>query len=214
MLAICCGAAAPEPVTVDVTMIDYKFVPDHLTFQHGVHYRLHLENHGKETHEFTAPIFFASAKIDNPDVLNREHTEIVMQPGDAKDVFLTPEKPGSLRSALRRPRLVWHGGRHHRPIAGAKACGARRRAAKPPSSQAGCRKMCPRQAHRPIRSGRPSVPATDTPRADKAGAARRTRNFRRQRVARRRPCAEMSCARQSTAPILLDIRCRGGCGAD
>ena len=103
-------------------MIDYKFVPDHLTFKHGVHYRLHLENHGKETHEFTAPTFFASAKIDNPDVLNREPTEIVMQPGDAKDVFLTPAEARQLRSALRRPRLVWHGGRHHRPIAGAKVC--------------------------------------------------------------------------------------------
>jgi uncharacterized cupredoxin-like copper-binding protein len=78
-----------------VTMIDYKFVPDHLTFTHGVHYRLHLENHGKETHEFTAPIFFAAAKIDNPDVLNRERTEVVMQPSDAKDVFLTPGKPGT-----------------------------------------------------------------------------------------------------------------------
>ena len=28
-------------------------------------------------------------------VLNREHTEVVMQPGDVKDVFLTPHKPGT-----------------------------------------------------------------------------------------------------------------------
>ena len=87
--------AGSGTVTVNVTMIDYKFEPDHLTFKHGVHYRLHLENHGKETHEFTAPVFFAAAKIDNPDVLNREHTEVVMQPGDVKDVFLTPGKPGT-----------------------------------------------------------------------------------------------------------------------
>jgi uncharacterized cupredoxin-like copper-binding protein len=93
-LALCLGAAAPDPTTVNVSMIDYKFVPDHLTFQHGVAYRLHLENHGKETHEFTAPVFFASAKIDNPDVLNRDRTEIVMQPGDAKDLLLTPGKAG------------------------------------------------------------------------------------------------------------------------
>jgi uncharacterized cupredoxin-like copper-binding protein len=95
LFALGLGAAAPDPVTVNVTMIDYKFVPDHLTFTHGVHYRLHLENHGKETHEFTAPVFFAAAKIDNPDVLNRERTEVVMQPGDVKDVFLTPGKPGT-----------------------------------------------------------------------------------------------------------------------
>lgn len=95
LLALGLGAAAPDPTTVNVTMMDYKFVPDHLTFQHGVHYRLHLENHGKETHEFTAPVFFTAAKIDNPDVLNRERTEVVMQPGDVKDVFLTPGKPGT-----------------------------------------------------------------------------------------------------------------------
>ena len=94
-LALGLCAAAPDLVTLNVTMTEYQFVPDHLTFKHGVHYRLHLENHGKETHEFTAPVFFATAKIDNPGVLNRERTEVVMQPGDVKDVFLTPGKPGT-----------------------------------------------------------------------------------------------------------------------
>lgn len=89
------GAAGPEPITLTVIMVDYKFEPDHLTFRHGTHYRLHLENHGKETHEFTAPVFFASAKIDNPDVLNKDRTEVLMQPGDVKDVLLTPGKPGT-----------------------------------------------------------------------------------------------------------------------
>ncbi len=94
-LGLCVGATADDPVTLAVTMIDYKFMPDHLVFQHAVHYRLHLENHGTETHEFTAPVFFATAKIGNPGVLNRERTEVVMQPGEMKDVFLTPGKPGT-----------------------------------------------------------------------------------------------------------------------
>jgi len=89
------GGVAAKPVEIDVTMIDYRFVPDHLSFRNGVHYRLHLMNKGKQTHEFTAPVFFASAKIDNPDLLNRERTEIVMQPGEAKDLFLTPGAPGT-----------------------------------------------------------------------------------------------------------------------
>jgi uncharacterized cupredoxin-like copper-binding protein len=89
------AAAATAPVTLNVVMVDYRFQPDHLTLQHGVPYRLHLENHGKETHEFTAPTFFAASKIDNPDVLNREHSEIVMQPGDVKDLFITPGAPGT-----------------------------------------------------------------------------------------------------------------------
>jgi len=97
VIGLAAGAAAPPPelVAINLIMIDYKFVPEHLIFEHDVHYRLHLENHGKETHELTAPTFFATAKIDNPDVLNHERTEIVMQPGETKDVFLTPGKPGT-----------------------------------------------------------------------------------------------------------------------
>jgi uncharacterized cupredoxin-like copper-binding protein len=87
--------AAPNAVTLSVDLVDDKFVPDHLILRHGVHYRLHLENHGKDTHEFTAPKFFASVTLDNPAALNREHTEVVLQPGESKDVFLTPQRPGT-----------------------------------------------------------------------------------------------------------------------
>ena len=99
VIAIVFGAPAsqsePRTVQLDLTMVDYKFVPNHLTFEHDVRYRLHMENHGKETHEVTAPTFFSTATIDNPAVLNRERTEVVMQPGDVKDMFLTPHKPGT-----------------------------------------------------------------------------------------------------------------------
>ncbi len=94
-LAALFGAAAPAPDAVNVVMVDDKFDPAHLTFTHGMRTRLHLENHGKDTHEFTAPTFFATAKIDNPELLNREHTEIVVQPGESKDLFLTPGKAGT-----------------------------------------------------------------------------------------------------------------------
>jgi plastocyanin len=90
------AAASPsEPQTVNLTMIDYRFIPDHLIFEHDVHFRLHLENHGKETHELTAPTFFATSDIDNPEALNHERTEIVMQPGETKDIFLTVHRPGT-----------------------------------------------------------------------------------------------------------------------
>lgn len=85
----------PAAVTMNLVMVDYRFDPDHLTFQHDVRYRLHMENHGKETHEVTAPTFFATATIENPDVLNREHTEVVMQPGEVKDMYLTAHTPGT-----------------------------------------------------------------------------------------------------------------------
>src|ERR1700744_5403165 len=85
----------PTAATINLLMVDYRFDPDHLTFQHDVRYRLHMENHGKETHEVTAPTFFAAATIENPDVLNREHTEVVMQPGEVKDMYLTAHTPGT-----------------------------------------------------------------------------------------------------------------------
>jgi len=94
-LAGSCCAAAADPVWIDVAMVDYRFSPDHLSLEHGVHYRLHLENRGKELHEFAAPMFFAAAKLDNPEALNREHTEVVVQPGQSKDVFFTPGPPGA-----------------------------------------------------------------------------------------------------------------------
>jgi len=97
-LAMISGLAAsiapPAPTELDVIMIDDKFVPDRLTFRHGQPYRLHLENRGKDTHEFTAPLFFASAAIDNPAILNRERSEIVVQPGESKDIYFTPGNPG------------------------------------------------------------------------------------------------------------------------
>lgn len=107
LLAASLAGAATKPVEVDVVMVDYQFVPDHLTFEHGVYYQLHLENRGKETHEFTAPVFFAAADIENPGVLNREHTEVLLQPGETKDVFLTADRPGSYD--LRCADHDWYG---------------------------------------------------------------------------------------------------------
>jgi uncharacterized cupredoxin-like copper-binding protein len=95
LFAASLATAQPKPVMTEVVMVDYSFDPDHLTFEHDVHYQLHLENHGKETHEFTAPTFLATATIDNPDVLNSEHTEVLVQPGESKDLFLTPHRPGT-----------------------------------------------------------------------------------------------------------------------
>ncbi len=94
-IAASLAGADPKPVMISVVMVDYRFEPDHLTFEHDVRYQLHLENHGKETHEFTAPTFLATATIDNLDVLNREHTEVLVQPGESKDLFFTPHRPGT-----------------------------------------------------------------------------------------------------------------------
>lgn len=88
-------AIAAEPTVLKVVMTEYKFIPDHLEFSSGVRYRLHLENAGVELHEFTAPAFFQSSTIENPEVLNADHTDVVLQPHESKDVIFTPHRSGS-----------------------------------------------------------------------------------------------------------------------
>jgi uncharacterized cupredoxin-like copper-binding protein len=80
--------------TVTVVASEYHFSPNELSFRRGVPYRLHLENHGKETHEFTAPDFIKSARVRNPKMLNMDQTEVVIQPGEAKDFYFVPKTAG------------------------------------------------------------------------------------------------------------------------
>ncbi len=82
---------------INVLMVDDRFVPDQLTFHHGVPYRLLLENDGKDLHEFTAPEFFADAVVRDPDFLSQNGKEIVVQPGGAVEVELMPIRPGTFR---------------------------------------------------------------------------------------------------------------------
>src|SRR5579884_1237004 len=68
--------AAAETVTQQ--LVDDTFVPADLHFRAGVLYRLHLENRGREMHEFTAPDFLKSADVKNPDVLVKDGTDVVL----------------------------------------------------------------------------------------------------------------------------------------
>ena len=92
---------------IDVAMVDDSFVPDHLAFHVGVPVRLHLENRGKELHEFTAPEFFAASVVRNPAALANGGQEAVLQPGASADVFLVPMKAGNYR--LRCADHDWDG---------------------------------------------------------------------------------------------------------
>ena len=92
------GAAAADwsqswPVTV--TTEDYAFDPSSLTFKAGGIYRLHVENRGKELHEFAAPDFFRAIRMRNPQALNADRTEIAVPPGQSKDLYFIARTPGS-----------------------------------------------------------------------------------------------------------------------
>jgi uncharacterized cupredoxin-like copper-binding protein len=80
--------------TITVIATEYGFDPGRLTFRVGVPYRLHLENRGKELHEFTAPAFLKSVELGNPDALNADRSEMVLRSGEQKDLYLVPRQAG------------------------------------------------------------------------------------------------------------------------
>ena len=99
VLALATAAqAAPvdwsEADLVNLVATEYKFEPNHLTFRRDQPYRLHVENHGRELHELTAPDFFKAVQLRNPEVLNQDHAELVLQPGDKKDLYFVAPRPG------------------------------------------------------------------------------------------------------------------------
>jgi uncharacterized cupredoxin-like copper-binding protein len=94
-----------QPVTVVTT--ESKFTPHNLVFQRGVAYRLHVENRGKEMHEFNAADLFKSSEIGNPEALNADKTEIVVHPGEAKDLLFMPKQAGHFRLVC--PDHDWDG---------------------------------------------------------------------------------------------------------
>jgi uncharacterized cupredoxin-like copper-binding protein len=79
---------------VALTTVEYAFEPNHLILRRETAYRLHVENHGRELHELTAPKLFEAVELRNPEVLNREHTEMVLQPNEQKDLYFVTLRPG------------------------------------------------------------------------------------------------------------------------
>ncbi len=101
--AIACAATAAmgaakidwaKAQLVDVAAVEYRFIPNHLVLRRGVAYRLHLANRGKELHELTAPAFFKTVELRNPEALNLERTELALQPGEHTDLYFVATRPG------------------------------------------------------------------------------------------------------------------------
>ena len=82
---------------VSVVTTESKFTPNKLTLRRGIPYRLRVQNRGKEMHEFNAADFFKSTKINNPNVLNADKTELVLHPGETKDLYLIPKQAGHFK---------------------------------------------------------------------------------------------------------------------
>jgi uncharacterized cupredoxin-like copper-binding protein len=86
--------AAAEPARVLLVMTEYRFTPDKLLLPRGVLCRLVLANRGKELHEFTAPEFLAAIVLDTPQVLAAGGKEVVVRPGERKELRFTAPRAG------------------------------------------------------------------------------------------------------------------------
>jgi uncharacterized cupredoxin-like copper-binding protein len=114
--ALACGLAPPAQAAridwakarlVTVIAVDYRFVPNHLVLRRAVAYRLHLVNRGKELHELSAPAFFKTVRLRSAAVLAADRTEVVVEPGQQKDLYFIAKRPG--RYDLRCPDHDWAG---------------------------------------------------------------------------------------------------------
>ena len=97
LVALAAPAAAADWSRAQVLTVvarEYQFAPDRLTFKRGIAYRLHIENRGKETHEFHAPAFFKTVEIGTPGALNEDRTEVLVNPGETKDFDFVARKAG------------------------------------------------------------------------------------------------------------------------
>ena len=102
LAAWCALAAAPAlaadvaPTVVEVRTVDDAFEPAEIVLEHGKPYRLHLVNVGKDTHEFAAKAFFDRAQVkDAASVLSNQGKEVLLQPGQSRDVDLVAPAPGT-----------------------------------------------------------------------------------------------------------------------
>jgi uncharacterized cupredoxin-like copper-binding protein len=109
LLALPAAAATDwsKAKTVTVVTSEYRFTPNKLVFQQGVVYRLHIENSGKELHEFTAPEFFKAVELRDAAPLNADKVEIEIHPGESKDLFFLAHQAG--RYKLRCSDHDWAG---------------------------------------------------------------------------------------------------------
>jgi uncharacterized cupredoxin-like copper-binding protein len=82
---------------VDILLSEFEFAPNHLLFERGQPYRLHLENRGTGGHNFAAPLFFASVTLwEDPVAAEiRGNGGVELARGGVKDVYFVPLQAGT-----------------------------------------------------------------------------------------------------------------------
>jgi plastocyanin len=75
---------------VNVVLSNFAFTPQMLHLRHGRAYRLHFVNQGSDSHNFSAPEFFAAARINPADIGAISGGKVELGKGESRDVRLVP----------------------------------------------------------------------------------------------------------------------------
>ena len=84
------AAQAPRPAVVSVTMENFKFEPNAVQLRAGVPTLLHLVNNAGGGHNFTAPQFFAAARVAPASQSLIHDGKVEVAKHSAVDIELTP----------------------------------------------------------------------------------------------------------------------------
>ena len=90
--------ATPQaPTVVNVQLANFKFTPRTIVLDHGRPYVLRLANVAKGGHDFSAPAFFAAARVAPEDRRMVAEGEVEVPPGQVREIRLTAPAAGSYK---------------------------------------------------------------------------------------------------------------------
>jgi uncharacterized cupredoxin-like copper-binding protein len=90
LLAAAAATASAQPAMVPVELSNFKFAPNIVQLRAGAPVTLHLQNDSGGGHSFSAPAFFAAARLD-PRSAGLVHNGMVDIPGrGAVNIALVP----------------------------------------------------------------------------------------------------------------------------
>lgn len=82
---------------INLVLDSFEFRPDHLTFDRGQPYRLHLENHSGSGHNLDAPEFFRTTALRSDATAERAIAAgglVEVPPGGETDIYFVPAESG------------------------------------------------------------------------------------------------------------------------
>jgi plastocyanin len=82
--------AAERVQQINVILSNFAFTPQNLRLNRGQAYRLHFVNQGSDAHNYSAPEFFAAARVNPADVGTVSGGKVELAKGESRDVRLVP----------------------------------------------------------------------------------------------------------------------------